>query len=547
MPEKSQDSEKKKGHVRAQLDAAAARPQSRMDAISMPDGRMRNPATDPLMRQKPAEIEEWLLDPEKLTLLYEGIWFCRHVAEILSEDPTRNWFDIEFLTESGDVIDDDVRARDFQQYCEELNAQDVIQTALLHEAVYGDGLVLCGIRSKGGGTASPTAIITPDQVGEVLYLVSKPRDGQFKDIILDDDLNSETYGLPKQFQISQKLAGSQSSGASDLLTVDASRALHFQTRPRVKSKFGLPVFVPLWSVIQLISNLEWSAGQIAYNMATRVVKSDEMVGDIEQRVEFAESFENQINTLSSVILGQNETLSTVSNSPGDLSWLAQLTWDIAAAATRLNKTRLLGTQSGALASADTDMKRYYEWIQSRQELWLRKPLRHLSAIILSTDSMSTAQSAGGKLVVSFRPRTSDRVKAKAKTSDLFRLVFRPVESPTEKEAANLKVRAADAISRRLEAFRNLSMGLQNLADLGISEPGEILKVLLGDEVSDNAMSDLMASTSGLEPSVGGPESEASPENPVPLDADGKLLAKTPTSVGKKPTPGRKPEAEEEEK
>jgi len=303
--------EKEKGHLRQQLDAQRDVLVARSDAITMPDGRMRNADVDPLARQRPGEIETWLLDTSTGTRLYESIWFFRHVAEILSEDPIRNWFDVEFLNESGVVLQDDARSRDFQQYCEELSAPDVVQTGLLHEASYGDGLVVAGVSGRGGKkSAQPTSPLLPEQVGEILYLVAKPRDGQFKDIVLDTDILSATYGLPKQFKISKTVAGQQGGGTSDDILVDASRCLHFQTRPRVASKWGLPVYVPLWAVIQLITNLEWSAGQIAFNMATRVVKSDEMVGDLEQRMEFAQSYEAEVNTLSSVIIGKDESLGT---------------------------------------------------------------------------------------------------------------------------------------------------------------------------------------------------------------------------------------------
>ena len=519
----------KRGHLRQQLAAQREAADTRDDAITMPDGRMRNPDYDPLARQRPGDIETWLLEPATGTKLYETVWFLRHVAEILSEDPIRNWFDLEFLDLEGNVVVDDIRARDFQQYCEELNAIDITQTALIHEAIYGDGLVVAGIKARGRGVkvANPSSPILPEQVGEILYLVAKARDDKFTEIVVDENLANETYGLPTGYKIAKSVPGSSGGSLSDTVIVDATRALHFQTRPRVSSRWGLPVHVPLWSVIQLITNLEWSAGQVAFNMATRVIKSDEMVGDLEQRVDFAAGYESEVNTLSSVILGKDESMSTASSNPGDLSWLSQLTWDIAAAATRVNKTRLLGTQAGALASADTDMKRYYEWIGSRQELWLRRPLRHLSALILSTESMSTAQSAGGAPIVSFRPRTSDRVKSKTKTGDAFRLVFRPVEGPTEKEAANLKVREAQAVNARLEGFKNLAMGLQTLADLGMTDPGRILEAIFGEELTEDSMKELMESTRGLE----------APE----LGARAPVVGEKPTTEGKKPA---QPEGEE---
>jgi hypothetical protein len=506
------DSKSPKKHVSAQLTAHRKTREARLDAIQMPDGRMRNPNFDATMRQRPGAIEEWMLDPVTGTILHDSIWFCRHVNEILSEDPIRNGFAVEFLSPTGEVVKDDARARAFEQYHEELSARDHFQSSLLDEARYGDGLTLMGIQAKSGGTAEPTQPILPEQVGEILYLVPKPRDGQFKDITFDTDIKSATYGKPTSYKVNIGVSGKLSSGEKDWIDVDASRALHFQTRPRVNSIWGLPIHVPLWTVIQLIANLEWSAGQIAFNMASRVINSDEMVGDIEQRADFAKSFEDEMNTLSALILGKEEKLSTVSNNPGDLNWLVNLTWDIAAAATRINKTRFLGTQAGALASADTDMKRYYEWIKSRQELWLRRPLRHFTAIALSTNSLSTGQSVGRSPVVSTKPRKSDKILKK--TGDSFRIVFNPVESPTEKEAVNVQVRQADAIAKRLDAFRSLAMGLQLLADIGIGDPGEILRAVLGTEVTEDTMKKLMESTSGLEPTSAGqqPTAEVVPED-----------------------------------
>jgi len=457
--------------------------------IYLPDGTMRSPDLDPLAKQRPADIPDWLLDPAQLTKLSEGSWFCRHVCEILSEDPLRNWFEVEFLDKSGNVVEDDVRARDIKQYHEELNAHDVFQTGLKHEADYGDGLVLAGIQGSGrSGSADPSQPVDETNVGEILYLVTKARDGQFRKIVLDDNIMNPTYATPIGFEIRKAVDTSVGGSQDDWVVAHASRAFHFQTRHRVSSPLGLPIHVPLWTVIQLIGNIEWSSGQIAYNMATRVLKSDEILGDIEQRNAFMRQIENEMNSLSFFAIGKEEDLRTASNNPGDLSWLINFAWDCAAAATRINKSRLLGTQAGALASADTDMKRYYEWIRSRQEMWLKPQLRRFVAMTLATDSLSTGQSATGKIVISFKRLLGK--ERKAKTGDSFRLVFNSPESQTSKEEANVKVREADALQRRAEAFKFLVEGLQTMADAGIADPKGLAKTLLGPDGAQSLMAQL---------------------------------------------------------
>lgn len=413
--------------------------ESRQDAgIGVPGGSQMNRNVDPLARQTPLSIAEFT--PEQLTNMAEGIWFCRHIAGVMSEDPVKNGFTVEFAQE------DKERSKAVTQYLDELGVKDVLQLALWDDTVYGDGLIGIGIRSKGKGTADPTQPIKDiaKEVKEIVYFDRISRDDRFKAIVLEVDRNVDTYGQAKAFKV--KIG-------SDEKEMAASRALHFQTRPRVKSDFGLSLFVPIWSVIQVVENTVWSLGQLAYNLATRVIKSDELTNDIAKRTQLMADMETKINSLSMLVIGNDEEVTTVSNSPGSFKWFVDFVWDLAAAATRINRSRLLGAQAGALASATSDLRRYYEFVAARQETYMRKQIRYLVKLVLATDEL------GGK------------------GDEEFAIVFNPVETLTRMEEMAADAKGADTTHKEAQAFQVFVQGFQTLADLGVVDPLTITTLL----------------------------------------------------------------------
>ena len=413
---------------------------ARRDAgISDPGSSQMNRNVDPLARQTPLATVEFT--PEQLTSMAEGIWFCRHIAGVMSEDPIKNGFKVQFANEDKEL------SKAVLQYLDELGAKDVLQFALWDDTVYGDGLIGIGIRAKGKkGTADPTQPIKDiaKEVKEIVYFDRIPRDDRFKKIVYDADRQSSTYGKEKSYEVKM---------GSDTVNLDAARALHFQTRPRVKSNFGLSLYVPIWSVIQVVENTVWSLGQLAYNIATRVIQSDELTNDITERTQLMTDMEKKINSLSMIVVGNDESVTTVSNSPGSLAWFVDFVWDLAAAATRINRSRLLGAQAGALASAQSDLRRYYEFVSSRQETYMRQQIRYLVKLALATDAL------GGK------------------SDEEFTIAFNSPESPTQAEQTEAAVKRAETTYKETQAFQTLTQGFTTLVDLGVIDPAEIATLL----------------------------------------------------------------------
>jgi len=398
----------------------------------------------------------WLSDPARLTDLDESSWLYRLINDVMSEDPLRNWFRVEFIGADGKPIEDDKRAWDVETYLEEIDAKAIAQTALRHESAYGDGLIGVGITGDAAFEKPLTDL--PKQVKEIQYLDPKIRDGDFSEIVIDTDPKSESYGLPRAFKVR---LGDKSLHQE----LDATRAIHFQTRPRARSNMGLPMAVLQWSVLQLEQNVEWSVGQIAYRMASTVIESAQLANDMEERLAFWREIENTLNTLSVLVLDEGEKLTMASNNPGSLKWLIDYLWDLIAAATRINRSRLLGAQAGRLASAEPDDKRYWEWIRSRQETQLRKPLRHLVMLCLATDSLGS-QAGGKKLALSLRRRRDKRRVA----SDMhFRLVFNAPESQTERERTEAESKIAETRLHKAQTIQAFASGLQTLYDIGLAD------------------------------------------------------------------------------
>jgi uncharacterized protein len=409
----------------------------RTDAgIYIPSGSQMG-TSDPLANQLPFAATQW--EPNQLSTMVEGIWFCRRIANVMSEEPVKNWFNIEFTPPDDDL------AYAVQQYLEQLHAKQSFQHALFDEVVYGDGLIGMGIQAAGKGVADPTTPVEPDKIKEILYLENISRDDRFTGIELEADANSPNYGNPKAYVIKQ---------GDKEITVDASRMIHFQTRPRIKSSWGLSFFTPIWSVVQVVENTVWSLGQMAYNMATRVVTSQQLNEGAEKRLEFMEELETRINSLSMLVMGENESVSTVSNSPGSLKWFVDFVWDLASAATQINRASLLGAQAGVLASSESDLRRYYEFIAARQRNYVEPALRKLINLVLATDTIGKR---GQELS--------------------YEIEFNSLETPSREEELDGDVKEADRLNKEATAFQSLSQALMNLADLGVVDPDAIAGLL----------------------------------------------------------------------
>lgn len=417
--------------LRRQADAAK---RIRADAgIYLPSGSQMGDS-DPLANQQPFAATHW--EPAQLTTMAEGIWFCRRIASVMSEEPVKNWFDIEF-----DPPDEELAAQ-VLDYLEKLNAKEIFQQALFDEAVYGDGLIGLGIQA-GKGVADPSTPV--EGVSEIMYLERIPRDDRFTGIELDEDPASPTYSEPKAYTIKQ---------GDKEISLDASRAIHFQTRPRIKSEWGLSFFTPIWSVIQVVENTVWSLGQMAYNMATRVITSDILNTEAEQRVGFMEEMEGKMNSLSMLVMGQDESVTTVSNSAGSLDWFVDFVWDLAAAATQINRARLLGAQAGALSSSESDLRRYYEFIGGKQRTYVRPAIRKLVDLVLATQTIGKA---GQELAYTIK--------------------FNPLENPTRDEELEADVKEADRLNKEATAFQALTQAFTALADLGVIDGPMITELL----------------------------------------------------------------------
>ncbi len=407
--------------------------------ISDPGGSQMNRNVDPLARQTPLAVAQFT--PEQLTNMAEGIWFCRHIAGVMSEDPVKNGFEVQFANVDKEL------SKAVLQYLDERGAKDVLQFALWDDTVYGDGLIGIGIRAKGKkGTADPRQPIKDmaKEVKEIVYFDRMPRDDRFKGITYETDRNADNYGQAKAYKVKV---------GSDEIEMSASRVIHFQTRPRVKSEFGLSLFVPIWSVIQVVENTVWSLGQLAYNIATRVIQSDALTNDIAERTQLMTDMEKKINSLSIIVVGSDESVTTVSNSPGSLKWFVDFVWDLAAAATRINRSRLLGAQAGALASAQSDLRRYYEFVSSRQETYMRQQIRYLVKLALATDDL------GGK------------------SDEEFTIQFHSPETLTRMEEMEADEKRAGTSYKEAQTFQALSQGFQALVDLGVIDPGSIATLL----------------------------------------------------------------------
>jgi len=434
---------------------------ARTDAgIYLPSGAQMG-TRDPLSKQRPLGVPEWLHDPASLTALYEGVFICGHVADMMSEDLVKPGITVEF---EGQAESPDLQAlsQTIQLYLEDRGCKEYLKTTLCDEVVYGAGLAGLGF-SQRSGKADPAKPIKLDQIKELRYIERLPRDGRFSKVIPDTDEESDTYGQPAAFRI-KRLSG-------DEVDLHTTRALFFLTRPRIGSALGMSFYARFWTVAQLIENTIWSLGQTAFNMATRTVKSKFLMDNMQDRLNFMDEIEAKFNSLSVIVLDTDEEMTSISNAPGDLGWFVDWVWDVLGAATRINKARILGAQTGELASAMSDLQRYYDYVAARQEAYMRQQIRYLVQVVLATDTLQAEK--GWKADLKFRVK------------------FNPAETLTRLEQEDLEVKHTLAVQQRAQALQSISSALMNMVDIGV-QPETIEALLNGDLSKLTLMEELFA-------------------------------------------------------
>ena len=343
---------------------------------------------DPLARQR--FFAGFELTPEEQGKLARHFWLARKVVDRRSRDMTRAWGKVEIRGPDGPML-----TRGVTQALETLDVRGKFRRMIKRELIYGDGMIALGIQEQ--GEVQITLPLTPSKITGIEYLkVFGKAQVEVSSVELDESPASPQFGEIKTYALKPLIPG------QPLRQVDASRVLHYQTRPEDNSVWGISLFEDLYPIFQAIANTDWAVKEVLFQMVYKVFKSEALFerlmeaeerGDLTAVTNLLSVLDTEISVLSTQVLGKDDSLTTLSMTQGAANVKPFFEWnqDMVAGATDMPKSLIFGDAAGALAASAQDTVRWHEIIKGMQENDLREPLHRLIRLLIWAQGQDPAK------------------------------------------------------------------------------------------------------------------------------------------------------------
>lgn len=343
--------------------------QTRLDAFTVGGTAMGNPLYDAMSAAAIQEPEE--IEVEQLISLWEGDWLPDRIVSVFAEDVTKHPFELE-IPGKEDVRDLIMRRLTDLKY-HSFKTEQIKRSLAL-----GDGFIGLGIRQSSGKVAldKPVGLDPEFKNGQLIppaavdianidYLQVFDQRAISGDPVIEEDVWSPQYGQIKSIKLA-------AIGEIEERVVHSSRLLHLRPNPSQKTKWGRSIFPAMFLVLKMFYTTTWTVAQVMYQMAFKVIKSDELLGDINTRLAMFESLQKKINALSLFVLGKDEDMYTLSSSAaaGGAQSMLQFAWELVAAVARTPQSHLTGNQLTGRAGAE-DTKSYAGRVRAFNENQIR--------------------------------------------------------------------------------------------------------------------------------------------------------------------------------
>lgn len=339
-------------------------------------GHGKGHGKDVLTRQHPG-VRRKLTD-EEITALYASNSIVQNIIDIPAEDMTRSWFTLK--------MKDEALKNKIMQKLRDLKARGAFKEMRKFERLRGDGFIALGVTQSNPFELKDPLDVTKLKRVDYLHAFSSMKVSQF---VLNEDMFSPTYGQVEYFQINRRSRlGSEIAGMKQDL-VHHTRLIHDQTRRLEDEHRGQPLLEPLYDIITVLDTALWSVGQILYDFAFKIYKSDgvEYLSP-EQKNELGMILDYMFRTEALAIIGKDEELRKESTNTTGIKDLLDYIWEMLAGAARMPKSVIKGQEAGTITGAQYDVMNYYSRIAAQQENELRPHIEHLIRLLLwSSDEL----------------------------------------------------------------------------------------------------------------------------------------------------------------
>ncbi|GKV70270.1 hypothetical protein NCCP2716_27680 [Sporosarcina sp. NCCP-2716] len=347
-----------------------ARKQMRTDFMAAPG---KGYGKDALSRQEPG-FRRGLTDAD-ISEMYATNRIVQNIIEIPAEDMTRNWFTLR--------MDDEKLKRNIMSKLADLNAREAFKKMRVFERLRGDGFISLGVTQSSQFQLSDRLDETKLKRVDYIHAFSGQK---VTDFILNDDMFSPQFGQVETFKMKRRNNNGIILPNNGETLVHSSRLLHDQSRRLEDEHRGQSLLEPLYDIITVLDTSLWSVGQILYDYAFKIYKS-EGIEDMnpEEKNELSMLMDYMFRTEALAIIGSKEELKKESTNTAGLKDMLDYTWDMLSAAARMPKSVIKGQEAGTITGAQYDVMNYYVRIAAHQENELKPNLERLIRLLMMAE------------------------------------------------------------------------------------------------------------------------------------------------------------------
>lgn len=336
--------------------------------------------------------------------LYVYNWLCAKVVDVPVDDATRKWRNI--------LISDADKKQEVEDVMKEFDVKGKFNLAMKWGRVFGGSVILIII--DGDDQEEPLDIerIRPDTLKNLIVL------DRYNIIpnVIDRDILSENFGQPETYTV---VRGGQQIHHTRLIKFTGVVPTIQQAE---RNQFwGLSLFTKLWEPISESQSTTNSIAALIYESNVDVYRINELNSLVAEgrdeviinRLQILHKMKSMIN---GIVLDKEDEYDKKKNSFANLDEIDDRFVQKVAGAADMPVTKLVGiSPAGMNSTGESDMRNYYDGIQSIQENVLRPKLGYLDKIILA--------SAFG-------------------TDELFEYAFHPLQQVSEGEQSDIDLKIA---------------------------------------------------------------------------------------------------------
>ncbi len=354
-------------------------------------------------------VERPQLGFDQLSSVYEQDAVSARIIDRLVDDATREGFEIKGTDEAFDFAS-------VQSQLEDLDALNAIADAWRWSRLYGGALLLLNV-NDGQPMDQPLNLDSASKLSS-LQVIESPFATPSG---FNPGLGARAFRRPETYEITVPF------GSNKVRRVHRSRVIRFDgmrvppTRMISNNGWGPSVLERVFTETSQLGEVMGYTRSVMHDLSILVFKMeglrDQLCGTAQEQAEVRaviEALRMSIDNLHAAAVDTNDDIHEMNRNTSGWRDLVLLFIDALVRATNYPRTVLLGEQPAGLnASADSEIRSYFDWVASQQRMKLTPAITRILDIILAIRSKT--ETVPGEYTIDYNPLWQPTEKEQAET------------------------------------------------------------------------------------------------------------------------------------